>query len=384
MTAKIPLYQTIVDYFQKELSMGKLSTGDQIPTELELSVMFGVSRITVIRAVKELEHLGLVYRVKGKGSFVTDSNGWQGLAESSETGKGGSSLPMLSVVLPFNEQLGYDLLTGVEKVCEEAGLYVTFHNSHGDYEREKEIIEKLKTDRVRGIIVYPCSSLRNIDVFSDLLIRKFPFVIIDRNIEGLETPLVVSNNYQGSYDITQHLIQLGHRKIAFVGSSMKQFLSAHDRYRGYCQALVDAEITLRTEWLIDDFCEVVTDKDISAGDYPDQYFAAAEIILKRLMALEQRPTALVVANDITAMYVVKTALHMGISIPAELSVTGFDNLSFAEHLEVPLTTMEQFFVTMGEKAAAMLVNQRSGQKPKRIVLDTQLIVRNSTSAPASF
>jgi len=382
MTAKKPLYQTIVDYFHKEFASGRLVSGNQIPTELELSAQFEVSRITVIRAVKELEHLGLVYRVKGRGSFVADNKKWGSFTQSYKRTE--PALPMLSVVLPFNEQLGYELLAGVEKVCEQAGLYVSFHNSHGNPEREKEIIGKLRHDNVRGIIIYPCSSLHNIELFSDMLINKFPFVIVDRNIEGVETALVVSNNYQGSYEITQHLIQLGHRKIAFVGTTMKQFLSANERYRGYCQALIDACITLRTEWLIDDFCELPVVKNSKPEELTANLMVSAEIVLKRLLALNQPPTALVVSNDVTALYVVKAALLMGIAIPQEMSVTGFDNLPFTGHLEVPLTTVEQYFVTMGEQAAEILVRFKANLKPAKTILDTKVIIRDSTAAPKSI
>lgn len=372
MTAKKPLYQMIVDYFHNEFSSGRLLPGHQLPTELEISAQFDVSRITVIRAFKELEHAGMIYRVKGRGSFVAEGT----------HGKE-SALPVLSVVLPYNEQLGYELLTGVEKVCEQAGLYVTFHNSHGDPEREKEIIAKLRHDHVRGIIVYPCSSLMNIELFSDMIIRRFPFVIIDRNIQGLETPLVISNHYQGSYAAAQHLIQLGHRHIAFVGAAMKQFFSISERYRGYCQALIDGGISVKSDWLIDDFWEWPEVRLDKAEDRSAAMSASADIVLKRLLALEQRPTALVVVNDMTAMYMIKAALHMGISIPGELSVTGFDNLSFAEHLEVPLTTVEQNFAAMGERAAEMLVQYKPGNRPVTTILDTALIVRSSTGSPRS-
>jgi GntR family transcriptional regulator of arabinose operon len=383
MTKGKPLYQSIMEQYQDQIHSAKLKTGDRIPTEHELAEMFNVSRITAIRAVKELEHLGLVSRTKGKGTFVNDRTDWKSSeAEVANKEKFGHSLPILSIVLPFDEYYGYEILRGAEKAARENGYYVTFHCSSYSTTREREIINKLRKDGVQGIIVYPVSSYHNIDVFGEMIIDRYPFVIIDRNIEGLDVPHVVSNNYQGFHSIVSHLVELGHRKIAFVGSSIREAASITERYKGYCKALINSGISLRPEWVVDLSLETPS---LPSGPSAGRNASVSEALTK-LLSLDHFPTAITAVNDVIAMIVMKEALQMGITIPDQLSITGFDNLSFCEHLEIPLTTVEQSFFSMGEEAVSMLVHDiKTGKSNARqIVLDIKPIIRESTVQPASY
>ncbi|MFC3803247.1 substrate-binding domain-containing protein [Cohnella sp. GCM10012308] len=379
---EVPQYQVIIDYFLKKLNDGELKPGDRIPIDAEMVKMFNVSRITVTRAIKELEHKGFIYRLKKRGSFIREKESWNNGAVNWPAREASiGTMPIISVVLPFNEQIGYDILRGVEHICESEGLYVTFHNSNYNAAKEKEIIERLTNDGVHGIIIYPCSSEQNIDVFSKLMIDNYSFVIIDRNIEGLDTPLVVSDNFQGVYDLVSHLISLKHQRIAFVSSPIKQSASVMERYKGYCRALIDGGIPLNQSLVSDD----LIDFTILPLEQPDLVMDSANHILEQLMALEPRPTAIVSVNDMTAMYLIKAALQMGIAVPDELSVTGFDNLSFSEHLDVPLTTVEQSFFAIGEQAALLMLKKRAEPEDQIVkkTLPTKLIIRQSSSIPIS-
>lgn len=117
----------------------------------------------------------------------------------------------------------------------------------------------------------------------------------------------------------------------------------------------------------------------------EQNYKAAEVYLSRILSMEVAPTAAVLINDHTAMHFIKAALHKGLSIPGNLSVTGFDNASFSEFLEVPLTTVEQKFSSMGQKAAEIIIQHyNSSAKTNltaKIILDTELIIRQSTTVP---
>ncbi|WP_274363199.1 GntR family transcriptional regulator [Paenibacillus thermotolerans] len=372
----IPLYQRIFEHYRQEIILGSLKHGDRLPSEFEMSELFTVSRITVTRAVKELEQLGLVTRVKGKGTFVhlpqeTVAAGTDSYPNLSF----GGQLPIISVILPYEENIGYSILRGAEKEAKERGYYVTFHNTSYNVHKEREIIHQLRNDKIHGMIVYPVNSCANLDLFADMLISRFPFVVIDRNIEYLQLPSVVSDNYQGIHDIVKYLIDLGHRNIALVGSQIKEATSIKRRIEGYYQALVGSELRFHEAW--------VADIALERMDSPKDEQEKIRKTIVNLMSLgKYAPTAIVCINDMTAKKVMKEALSLGIKVPDELSITGFDNLPFCEYLEVPLTTVTQNFSKMGEQAVKLLFeNDYAAKEIRQIVLETAIITRQSTCSP---
>ena len=213
------LYKMIVDEIEEGIRDRKYKPGDRIPTENELAQKFGVSMITVTRATQELELKGYIYRNKRKGSFICDSLDplSMGKAAIASPSRGNLFLPL---VMPFKEQIGYDILHGVEEEVKKYHHFVSVHNTGYDEFEERNIVETLIKNDVKGMIVYPCSSQKNISLFSGLLIKKMPFVLIDRAIEGIEAPLVTSNNHKGFMDLISYLFSLGHIKIGFVSTCM--------------------------------------------------------------------------------------------------------------------------------------------------------------------
>ena len=381
------LYQKIIDYYIEQIDSGRIKPGDRIPTEFELADIFQVSRITVTRAVKELENMGLMYRVKRKGTFVKQYIDPSNLDMNNSNVKGTllQKMRIISILLPFDERIGYEVLRGAQHECEKHKYYISFHNVEDNTDKERSIIKDIVKNNVDGIIIYPstCTGYKNLDVLSNILIQKIPLVTIDRHIEGLNIPSVACNNYKGIYDVVSHLIQLGHKKIAFVCSAIKETPTILERYKGYCNAMIDAGIILNSKWIVNDFLDL-NETGVSTIDHPDVHLDAANRVVERLISLDDKPTAIVAVNDFTAKFIMEAALKKGISIPGELSITGFDNLWFAENLEVPLTTVEQPFYSMGERAVRELLNTSTSDEysPKRIKLDTRIIVRKSTAPPA--
>lgn len=287
----------------------------------------------------------------------------------------------MALVIPFDETFGYGIFNGVEEYCSAQGCYVTMHNSRFDEELERDIIKRLIASQVRGIIVYPCSTYKNIDLFGSLIVSQVPLVFVDRHVDSLPVPLVHADNQLGGYQAARHLLELGHKRIAFVCSIIKNLHPITDRYAGYCRALLEAGIVPMNEWLISSEDDQVL---VENTPHSDIRMHEAHRQLDRLLALPSRPTAVMVENDVSAIYFQRAALQRNIAIPEEMSIIGFDNLSSTAYLEVPLTTIEQDFIGIGREAARLLLE--SSQPPSsaiRRVLETQLIVRQSTGvAPA--
>lgn len=363
------LYKQIVDDIVHDIKTNKLKAGDRIPTDLELSQKYNVSRITITRAAQELEKQNLIYRIKGSGSYVKD-------IETSGSKATNSYIPL---VIPFSEKFSYDLLSGVEASLKNKNLYVSIHNSNYDIHREREIIEELIGENVPGFIIYPCSSQQNLDIYSTLILKKTPLVTVDRTLDGLSPCSVMADNYDGFYKITKYLISMGHKNILFVSNHMKHSTGELERYKGYCQALLDSNIRIRQELIYDTFLSSDELRYSDSSKYADIHMESALKVIDYTKSLTNKPTAIAAVNDITAIYIIKAAISQNIIVPDDLSVTGFDNLSLSEHIDVPLTTIEQSFYEMGQKAGDLLAMQIQKDEiiKREYTITTKLVTRRS-------
>jgi DNA-binding LacI/PurR family transcriptional regulator len=176
----------------------------------------------------------------------------------------------------------------------------------------------------------------------------------------------VVDDISGGYQATRHLIDLGHRRIAFLSDYLVNpfnFVSMSFRFDGYRQALKDASIPFRADYQ-------------SEGELGGQ---EAYDKAKALLSLPDKPTAVFAASDTHAVGVLKAAHDLGIKVPEDLSVIGYDDIRDAEYLN--LTTIRQHLFDMGVKGAEMLLNALSGQmdSPRKITLPVELVVRGSTA-----
>ncbi|MBB6479933.1 GntR family transcriptional regulator [Spirochaeta isovalerica] len=377
---KKPLYEIIYRQYKIKILSGELPPGTRLPTEMEIAGEFKVSRITVTRALKELELEKFIRRVKGSGSYVTEKE-WQSASDSSSSPSGNKNgLNFISLILPFDEEFSTIFLKGIEDEAKKKGFLVTFHNTAEDSDQEVEIIEDVLSKGSRGLIIYPFSETSNLHMYSSLLIRKFPFVLIDRKIPGIETSIVSVDNKKGFEEITSHLIEQGHRKIVFVGSWVNRISSEQERYNGFCQAHINHGVPLMKKNLysfsdaeaIPDGYRENLDKDIRKIHYLLD-------ILEKYPA-EERPTAIAAVNDLIARLIMTTAQERGIAIPSFYSLTGFDNLPYAAHLPIPLTTVEQPAYEIGKQAAEILFRaiDRQENQPVSCTIPPHLIIREST------
>lgn len=365
------LYGKIYKKIKDDIESGILKSGDRIPTEYEIGEMFQVSRITVVRAMKELENLGLISRTKRKGSFVCDiSDAQRKQVESKNC--------IIPVLLPFNEGFGYEVLKGAQEEADKNGHYITFYNTENHPVREREILKSLLENGICGLVVYPSDSYDNVDLFSKMLIEKRPLVFLDRTVCGIEVPYVTSNNYKGMYELVKHVIACGHKRIGYYCTWINRVTTEAERFKGFCQAMVEAGLEPKSDWIIENCNNAELDLIVGEDNRQGQL---TELILDRIMSKKVTPTAIVCSNDILATNILKAAIKRGMEVPRELSVTGFDNLTFTEHLEVPLNTVHQSLREIGAISVKMLVDLMNGREliQKKVVLDTKCIQRSSVA-----
>ncbi|MGH3415829.1 MAG: LacI family DNA-binding transcriptional regulator [Actinocrinis sp.] len=190
-----------------------------------------------------------------------------------------------------------------------------------------------------------------------------PVVAVDPHTGSSELPTVDSDNLRGARLATEHLLELGHRRIALLGGR-PDLQSAQLREQGYRDALEAAGVP-------------VDEALIRTGEYDPQVSAESA---RQLLSSADRPTAVFAANDQSALATIEVAAGLGLSVPADVSVVGFDNIPESALCDPPLTTVEQPIRTMGQRAIEILVRLIRGEVPEQthVTLATRLVVRQST------
>ncbi|MHA7965542.1 GntR family transcriptional regulator [Paenibacillus sp. CAU 1782] len=402
----IPLYQKIVDAIKEKMVSGELGSGDQVPTEAELSSRYGVSRITSKRALTELENEGLIYRVQGRGSFVREQshigprgqvhsrdeqNGEYAGGEPGHAGSGdslvsgnvgqtakagvhghnepyGSAANSALLILPFahNPGLG-DYEKGINDYLTSAGY--TLNIQSNSIVGQRKLLENALHSPNQGLIYYPVDSHSDLGILYQYHLKQFPVVIMDKNIEGIPFPSVVSDNFGGGYQATAHLIQNNHRKIAFISSlKVETSYSIRERYLGYLKAMFDHQLLDRG---VADLTDNYLTHDVDLGK--ERYVKLIHSLL------EQGVTAIVAENDLSAIEFIGAAKEMGLSVPDDFSIIGFDNIQLADLIEPKLTTISQNFERMGYLAAEMLLQRirNPQQTQESIVVPVTLVERQT-------
>lgn len=385
-----PRYAIIMQSIEKEIADGKLEPHTLLPSEAELSKQYEVSNITVRRALNELVHKGLIYRLKGKGSFVKEQ---EADAEPSGTdnstahgsGNGAAAAGYVALVMPHTTQLGRgaETVVGLERELTAAGYRLSLHFTGGDWKREREIIDEVIRSGVAGIVLVAASNHTNLDVLNKLALRNFPLVILDQHFEGIPLNYVLTNNYEGGYRAGAYLAELGLQEIYYVtDTGIVSSTTVRDRYFGFCKALYEHQVELSDEHLL---TISMLNNDIILREVNEHGYTGAPS-LKEIKALLDRYSApgkrigFHTANDYLGIHLVKMALDMGLQVPGEVAVVGFDNIEHCAYIEVPLTTVDYNFNDIGEGAGKLLLEQiaEPGASRQTIYIDTVLVPRKST------
>jgi len=255
------------------------------------------------------------------------------------------------------------LVAGVEEAAQSNGYSVFLSSSYRDAVREEKVIRSFYERRVTGIIVTGSQIAAGYTQLSE----RFPLPIVLINFP--DYPYSVStDNQAGARQVVEHLLDAGHRRIAYIGN-YRSYNTNLNRLAGYKLALTQHKIPLDEQLLIEE------DGTLQGG------IEAAS----RLLNLPQPPTAIFCFNDMTAIGVLHALERAGVQVPSGCSVVGFDDLDLAAYLYPPLTTVKQPCYQLGQHAMHVLLKLIRGQNDVQPeILPAELIVRESTGpAPAS-
>ena len=260
---------------------------------------------------------------------------------------------------PFNSPV----IDGIQKAAHNNNYDVLFLQSKDYYTQPSDFTEVLKETSVAGIIIL--SSVTTSDEkFFNKLSFKCPIVMCSEYDESYGISYVSINDVKASKEAVEYLISTGCRKIGLM-NSLRKFKYARHRERGYKQALNENELDYDDMWIA----------HISSVNYSLSYAAALNILQQK-----NRPDAMFCCSDVYGIAVVNAAKTLGLYVPEDLSVIGFDNVDIAKMSDPPLTTVSQPAMDLGLQACDLLIEkiQDSNIPDKQIILNTELVVRGTT------
>ncbi|HEY0304638.1 MAG TPA: LacI family DNA-binding transcriptional regulator [Longimicrobiales bacterium] len=262
-----------------------------------------------------------------------------------------------------------EVLAGIEEVAAQHGYLISTVSSAGDYARERRVVNELTERELGGLIITPIrNDETDLSHIFDLRRYGVPFVLLER-VQGIQANLVDVDNVQASADAVKHLLALGHTRIVhFAGPEYSEH--TRERAEGVRRAFSESHLRFHESMLI------------AAGDGVEDGYRAARAYLGRAQAKE-RATGMTCYNDLVALGVWRAARELGLEVPRDISVVGFDGLQILEHLPIGLTTVNIPTTEMGRRAAELVIRQieTADSSVEKITLASELLIRGSTAAP---
>lgn len=254
---------------------------------------------------------------------------------------------------------------GIDRALARANYDLLLYTTHRHPSKESSYVSDIPNGLAEGILlIAPLVPTAYLDLLRE---QAFPYVLIDQADATENSSVVESTNWQGAYEATRYLINLGHIRIGFIKGS-PAIRSAADRLLGYKAALADCDIPIREELIVE-------------GDYQQQ--TGYETTKRLLQSVNPRPTAIFASNDLAAFGAIDAARESGLHVPEDISIIGFDDIPQASLVYPKLTTVRQPLEQMGNIAVKMLLERIEvpSLPPQRVVLATQLIIRDSCTPP---
>lgn len=404
---RMPLYLKIQQHYKELILKGQLKANDKIPSEKELMEEFQVSRITVANALMQLAKEGWIYRIPGRGSFVsetvgeliaghqpapgygreegetapTKAAGFGGSYSSPNDGLGNNGLSawsaaggrrVIGLVMPhLVDYFGIRLIQGITEAIEATPYSLQIVLTYNSIEREKEAVNDLIRKGAAGLIIFPCDAETYNEEILSLKLNGFPFVLVDRYLPGVATNVARSDGLVGGQLAVDYLWGLGHRDIAICSDSPLPTITVEDRINGYMEALKQKGAMINPALILTDF-------NVDYGGI-DKKHPLYRFIKNRIA------TAYITLNGRLGMYIHSICSELGLEVPGEVSILTFDDPSPGLYGTEHYSHISQSEQEMGREAARILLNILEDGSKKgtdsgytKIILQPKLIERRTT------
>ncbi len=341
------LKNQLKDYFNKE----KFKSGQVIPTEEEIKDAYQVGRNTVRRALEELVIDGIIIKKHGSGSY------YSGTVKSEP-----NFSALIGVIVPKLTFYIYpQIIQGINQVVNKKGFNIVFGSSEVNLDLELKSLKQLFDKNIEGLLIEPSGGSENFENSSNFKSIKnldIPVVFMDWSIEDKDVSFVCPNDFIGGYRVTQYLINAGHQRIAYIGPYDKG--AGIKRMNGYYKALKKAGIQ-KNEVLV---------KLTSITNWNDKN-NIPQMVTELLNMGNDCPTAIFFFNDDGAIKGLRTIRQLGLTVPDDISIVGYDNSELATLTDVSLTSAIHPKEKLGILAAELLFEKL--EDPKNAIASQILI-----------
>lgn len=332
-------------------------------TMQQIARLAGVSLATVSRAVHRPELLSPVTRQKVLQ--VMEEQHYVYNAAAGELSRRRSTVIGVTVPTTRNPIFATSTLA-IEEHAQEKGYSIILGNTRYSGEAEGQLLQSFMQRRVAGMILTGYA-LQQEAMIQGIVDAGIPLMVIWEQLQGSPLNFVGFDNLEAARTMTEYLIGLGHRRIGLIIGPYSKIGRVRKRYEGYCQALRQAGLALDSALVIEN-APVLED---------------GREAMRRLMGLAHPPTAVFAASDLLAIGALRGAKEMGLRIPQQVSLAGFDDIDFAAYCDPPLTTIRVPSQEIGHLAAAFLIETLASERPqtRQYCLSTDLIIRASCAPP---
>jgi len=350
----IPQYFQLQTWLIEQIEQGVFRPQDKIPTESEIQEITGLARATIRQAVQNLVNMGYLARKRRLGTFVLDFV------------HPVSKHIIIGVIVP-DIRSGYspELARGTGDEAVKSRHNILLCNTDDLYVKASFHAERLIETGVSGVIFVPTASS---DEKNRLIIEKFqrkqiPVVLADRLLPGMKIDSVTTDNFEGGRYLTNYLLNQGHQKICIILSSL--FSTERERLDGYKKALADRGLAAVPSLMF-------THNDPFSEERYQEY-------ARKIFTRKEKFTAIFAGHDRIAFVLSAVAAEMGIKIPQDVSIVGYDDLPFTGTHPLGLTTMHQPIYEIGQESMKLILDRIAGNKtpPRKIVLQSHFVERTS-------
>ncbi len=350
------LYQRIYEQLKDAILAGKFVKGERLPTEKELTEQYFVSRITAKRAMDQLADEGVIIRIAGKGSFIAKDYPQQIVHPM-------AGRRMIALVMGgYSASFGLEIVNGAIDRAEELGCHLIVKRTGSTQEKETQILSHLKESGVAGIIMQTVHGEMYNPWVLNAVYNRYPIVMLDRNLPGIDAPYVGVDNVNLSKQIGLELFRRGHRNISLIMLEDDYSSSLKDRVDGFIEASLDMGTPIHKDLWMRRLWERAEAAGISR-ESPESHEIYVQAIAEHLL---RHP-------EITAVYGTEyrvsvaawdAARRIGRRVPQDMSIVSFDfnpgNLG-----AYVLTHVEQPQREMGAAAVEMLIEILKGNEPEK-------------------
>jgi DNA-binding LacI/PurR family transcriptional regulator len=344
--------------------MSLIAEEKRVTTIYDVAKQAGVSIGTVSRYVNSSGYVGKAARERIASAIRDLDFRPSGVARSLTTKR---TFMLGFVVSDLMNPFVPEVARGIQDFADERGYCVLILNTDGDEAREVRALKVLRERQVDGVIITPPETATGNDYIRELHTDNVPVVLLGRQVEEADIDRVTTDTYAGGRAAMQHLLALGHRRIAYIGGALARHV-APSRRRAYFDALDAVGIAVDPALI----AEATLDHD------------GGHSAMDSLLGSLDPPTAVFTVNDVIALGALEAAHQHGLLVPRDMSVVGFDDIFLARQSRPPLTTVAQPKRALGHTAAELLVErlERTGTAAHReIRLPCELVERMTTAVP---